>query len=198
VSSTKIGIICEDENDFLAVSTIIRRVLDQDANKVAFKKRFDGGCSFIIRKAERWMSELSDVGCKFIIIVHDLDLNPITNMQNDYSKLYAKLSSFNVPKDVAERLICIPVEEIEAWLWSDTRIIQELSKGNKKSHHNPSRIRKPTEELIRISRHSRSKPLYSKNALPVLAEKLNIEECSRKCESMRDLVNFSKRIAVSL
>ena len=84
-------------------------------------------------------------------------------------------------------LICIPVEELEAWFWSDPAIVEEIGRGKGKAHPSPHLIAKPKEALIRLSMAGDKKPRYSTNDNPRLAEKLALDVCAGRCRAFREL-----------
>ncbi|HEY2367446.1 MAG TPA: DUF4276 family protein [Polyangiaceae bacterium] len=177
--------IAEDETDSDALAMLIRRIRPG----VGVTPRHDGGCSAILRKAERWMQNLALVGCTAMIIVHDLDHDHFAGKRRDEKKLRAALSAIPVVGGLP-RHVCVPVEEIEAWFWSDEAIIKRLSGGKKHAHPNPHAIVSPKEELMRISRDAGKKPRYSTSDNEKLAEKLDLVGCAKVCPAFADFQNF--------
>jgi hypothetical protein len=92
---------------------------------------------------------MAQAGCNAFIIVHDLDRNPENNSLNDESELRRKLESSS--SVVNNKYICIPIEEMEAWFWSDPTVIQHIGKGKGKAQVNPDGISQPKEKLIELS-----------------------------------------------
>jgi len=78
-SSTLIGIIAEDDTDCNAVRTVIYRVL---GNNTGIKTWSSKGCSTLRRKLSAKVKAMSNQGCGYCIIVHDLDRNPQNNSLN--------------------------------------------------------------------------------------------------------------------
>ncbi len=188
----KIGIIAEDETDINAFREIIQRVFIEKSNKkyrAVIKGRQDGGCGKIVTKATAWARELFDKGYSNIIVVHDLDRLKITNALRDINQLKLELAKIKFPSNCSN-FICIPIEEMEAWFWSDDNIIHKISKGKGKAHLTPELIIKPKEKLIKLSRDKGKKPLYDTNDNEIYAKILDLDKCRTRCPSFDSLVKF--------
>jgi hypothetical protein len=134
-------------------------------------------------------------GCDAFIIVHDLDRNPKNNSLNDEKQLrdHLELSCSNI--NSIRKYICIPIEELEAWFWSDPEVVKYVGRGKGKAHPNPHLIIKPKEELIKLSIGENRKPRYSTNMNLELAEKLNLELCATRCPSFKNLLDFLQSLS---
>lgn len=190
-----IGIIGEDDTDVRTVKVLLRRILP-DSIGIRTRAPATGGCARMRRCAAMFMRELVNGGCNALVIVHDLDLNPENNQLNSIEALRQQLNKIPYPQN-AERLICIPVEELEAWFWSDQDILDHVGRGGAKAALHPHSIRKPKEELRRLSAKFHRKPVYSTNMNEELAAKLNIQICAERCESFKQLHNFVVRLFVT-
>jgi hypothetical protein len=134
------------------------------------------------------MRELAERGCGFIVIIHDLDRG--RNMQlNDEKALRDHLHTHQVPAGV-HRSICIPVEEMEAWWWSDPDLVKRVGRGKGKAIASPHLKASPKEALQRLSCDAGGKPLYSTNDNPSLAKAVNLDLCAKKCHSFASLRDF--------
>jgi Domain of unknown function (DUF4276) len=128
------------------------------------------------------------------IIVHDLDRNPENDALNDEVKLRKTLEASS--SDVTNKCICIPIEEIEAWFWSDKEVVHHIGQGKGNARANPHLISQPKEKLIELSKGENRKPRYSTNMNVELAEMLDLEICADRCPSFKDLVEFLKSLQV--
>lgn len=182
-----IALIGEDETDCNTVRKIVHRVLGQS---VGTKKWASKGSGILKRKLKSQLKILSSKGCNAFIIIHDLDRNPLNNSLNDEVKLRQALESLSSDLPESTKHICIPIEELEAWFWSDPEVVQHVGKSKGKAHPNPHQINKPKEKLIALSVGENRKPRYSTNMNVELAEKLNIEICSKRCPSFQELLCF--------
>jgi hypothetical protein len=183
-----IAVIAEDETDCNTIKKVIHRVLGED---IKIKHWASKGCSALKKKLTAQMKELSRRGCNVFVIIHDLDRNPQTGSLNDDQKLRKDLESKIFEDRLIEKNhICIPIEELEAWFWSDPEVVAYIGQDKGKAHPNPHQIRSPKEKLIALSKGENRKPRYSTNMNPELADKLNFELCSARCPSFKNLLNF--------
>lgn len=187
MSGSRVALLAEDETDCDAVGELVRRIASDAGNpRVGVKKYWGHGCSRLRRKAEQKIKLMAADGCAAAILVHDLD-------RNDEDALRAELSRIEVPAGVW-RHICIPVEELEAWFWSDPRVLQIVGRGEGKEHPEPHRIKSPKEALIRLSRGADRRPRYTTNDNPSLAKELDLALCAKRCPAFRDLARFVRDV----
>ncbi len=180
------GVLVEDATDADALRVIIQRHLGTGTKVKALSGK---GCARLRAKAEPWLKQLAHLGFKRAILLHDLDRNPSNSGLNDIHKLSSELQAISVPTGI-ERLICIPIEEMEAWFWADEAVVKVVGRGEGKAHPTPHNIVSPKEELVRLSRAANGKPRYSTIDNASLASKLDFSLCSKKCESFRVLLSF--------
>ena len=187
MSNLRIAIIAEDNTDCQTVRKIVHRLLGTD---ISIEMWGSNGCPMLKRKLTAHLETLSRKGCNVFIIVHDLDRNPQNSSLNDESQLRKKLeeltSSFQGIKH-----ICIPIEELEAWFWSDPEVIKHIGRGKGKAEANPDKISKPKEKLIKLSEGENGKARrYSVNKNVDLAAMLNLDICADRCPSFKELHTF--------
>jgi hypothetical protein len=191
MSNIKIALIAEDNTDCEAVRKIVHRVLGKE---VTTKKWASNGCSALKRKLTAKLKVLSSEGCNIFIVVHDLDRNPQNDSLNNEIELRSKLETLSSGVKTSNKHICIPIEELEAWFWSDPEVIEDLGGKKGKAQVNPHQIKSPKEELIKLSVGENRKPRYSTNMNVELAAKLNLELCYDRCPSFKDLLNFLRSL----
>lgn len=187
-----IGVIAESDIDCSTVATLIRRLAAERGRApgtLGVRKRAANGCSKLRRRAQRWMAELADEGCSAAVLVHDLDRNPCTHALNNEAELRRELSALRCPREL-RRLVCIPVEEIEAWFFASPRVMAQIAGTQAKINSSPHLIAGPKELLKQLSRGANRKPRYSPNDNPRLAEELELDECARRCPAFRELQTF--------
>jgi hypothetical protein len=188
--SLRIGVLTEDETDSAALGVLIRRIAKKTSQlSVGVDPRHGNGCSHLRRKAEANLRELAQRGCAGVVLLHDLDRNPSNGELNDERELRRRLDEIAVP-DGLQRLVCIPVEELEAWFWADPSVVQEVGRGRGQDHASPHAIKKPKEALMRLSLGANHKPRYSTNDNVRLADKLDLDLCARRCPSFHSLREF--------
>jgi hypothetical protein len=193
MSKLRIALIAEDNTDCEALLCIVRRVLNNP--RISTKKwcPVKGGCSALRRKLDKVISTLYGLECNAFIVVHDLDLNPENGTHNNEAELRKQLEEKVTASEVKLSAchICIPIEELEAWFWSDPKIIEYIGKGRGRASANPHLVVKPKEKLIRLSTNNqKGKASYNTNRNAELAEMLDLDLCAQRCESFRDLRTF--------
>ncbi len=181
----RFGVIAEDDSDFRVARVIIHRL---GGERLTIRRRVTNGCSKLDQKLGIWQSQLVDEGCNALIVLRDLDRN-VLNSLNDEGALRRRLEQAEVPTGVS-RLICIPIEELEAWFWSDPKVVQTVGRGQGKASASPHRIARPKEELIRLSMKASGRPLHSSNDNEKLAQILDLDLCAQRCVSFRNFRNF--------
>ena len=133
---------------------------------------------------------MSREGCDTFIVIHDLDLNPNNNDLNNEAQLRQDLEEKSSHLKADDKHICIPIEEMEAWFWSDPDVLSHIGGQKGKAKENPHLIRRPKEELMKLSCGENRRPRYSTNDNVKLAAMLNLEICSDRCPSFRNLLIF--------
>ncbi|CAD5946936.1 hypothetical protein PCC7805_02312 [Planktothrix agardhii] len=191
MSKIKIALIAEDDTDCDAIRKIVHRVLGED---VTTKKWASKSCSTLKRKLRAKLKLLSTEGCNIFIVVHDLDRNPENGSLNDEPTLRSRLESLSSGVESLNKHICIPIEELEAWFWSDPEVIEYLGGEKGKAQVNPHQIKSPKEELIKLSVGKNKKPRYSTNMNVELAARLNLDLCCDRCPSFKDLLKFLRSL----
>ncbi len=199
MAEIEFGVLAEDDNDCKVIRVVVRRIFEKcgvDQGRWRLHARAGKGCAKLRRKTAGWLVELADKGCTAAIIVHDLDRNPFNGSLNDEAVLERELSAIPVPRGL-KRLICIPVEEIEAWFFSSEKALERACGKPQKAHLSPHLIVRPKERLIEMSRGTNKKPRYSENDNSKLAEDLDLAECTRRCPAFGALHAFLLRLAAS-
>lgn len=184
--SSPVGVVAEDETDYRAIRAIIKRVA---GSNVGTRKRIGNGCSKIRVKAGVWLNQLAQEGCEHAIVLHDLDRNPLNQAINDEAALRADLFETCRTSSISH-LICIPVEELEAWFWADPVVVKHVGRGSGTASASPHNVVSPKEALMRLSRGANKKPRYSTNDNEELADMLDISLCRSRCVSFDQLVRF--------
>ncbi len=180
----KVGIIAEDDSDVESAKILIRRIADKD--KITFKKFVGQGCGRIKRKCHSWALNLHLKGCRYLILIHDLD-------RNELKKLKSDLEDAVSPSPITPYLICIPVEEMEAWWLSDPAAIKNALnlKNIPKIIGNPQDIQSPKEHIGKlVNQYSeKTKVFLNTEHNPVIAEHLDLIK-ARQCNSFIPFFDF--------
>jgi len=191
-----IGVLAEDQTDCDALVILVRRIAKQaKVPTIRVPSYASRGCAKLRAKAESQMKLMLDDGCSAVVLVHDLDRNPNNQQLNDAGKLRRELEQLT-DSIGSRRHICIPIEELEAWFWSDQATVSKATRGNDKAKAQPSPhlIVKPKEALARLSRGLKGKSRYDTKDNKDLAEILDLPLCESRCPSFRDLAHFIRTV----
>jgi len=193
MSNLKIAIIAEDDTDCDAIRTIVHRVLNEKIGKnIGTKKWASKGCGILRRKLPAKIKVLSQEGCNAFVILHDLDRNPQNGSLNNELELRKKLEESISSFQGIHKHICIPIEELEAWFWSDPEVVKHIGRGKGQAKANPHTIPKPKEALLKLSIGENRQPRYSTNMNAELADMLNLKICADRCPAFKGLIEFLK------
>jgi hypothetical protein len=180
-----IGIIAEDNSDYETSKVLIKRIIKKD--NISFKKAIGNGCGKIKRKALDYSRDLKNRGCNLLILLHDLDRNQLVTLK---AELDCKLED----SYIQNYFVCIPIEEIEAWLLSDPngiKVALNLRRApNVKGQ--PEQIPSPKEkleELVSICSNKEKVYLNTKHN-ELIASKICIDTVKQKCNSFQLLHDF--------
>lgn len=187
ISNLRIAIIAEDDTDCDAIRIIVHRILGED---ISIKKWASKGSGILKRKLSAKIKVLSQEGCNAFVIVRDLDRNPQNGSLNNELELRKELEKSISSFQGIHKHICIPIEELEAWFWSDSEVIKHIGRGKGQAKVNPHTIPKPKEELQKLSIGENRKPRYSTNMNADLAAMLNLDICADRCPSFKNLHEF--------
>ena len=189
MSNTLIGIIAEDDSDVNCIKHFVRRI--NPTKTFGFKKFVGHGCGKISRKANSWAKVFKTQGCHVLILVHDLD-------RNKMSELDKRIQDALLPSPIKKYLICIPTEELEAWLLSDEIAFKSIFNIKKELSlpKHPETVTSPKEFIGKIVRTSTDKKVDYINAKhnEKLAEIINISNIEMKCPSFAKLKVFIDKI----
>lgn len=182
-----VGIIAEDDSDVEAARIMMRRIAKSDRIGV---KRFVGkGCGRLRRKCGVWAANLRDRGCGLLIVIHDLDRRGISQVRREIEDALA-------PCPIDNYLICIPVEEMEAWWLADPLAIRKalgLDRTPQVKGH-PEAIPSPKERIgVLVRTCSRKRKIFvntEHNA--AIASELDFDK-AKKCKSFVPFFEFVTR-----
>jgi len=110
----KMGIIAEDDSDVAVIREFTLSLLKP--HNIGFKRFIGNGCGKLQRKCGAWATTLVRQGCRWIILLHDLDTH-------DERRLRTQLTLAIDPARAKASVVLIPKREIEAWLLYDANAI---------------------------------------------------------------------------
>ena len=181
----RVGVIAEDYSDADSVGVLIHRLTNYD--RIGIKRFVGKGCGKIKKKCYKWSEQLRQRGCSLLVLIHDLD-------ENNLADLRTTLNDALNPCPITIHLICIPVQEFEAWLLSDPNAIKTAMHLNKapKIKGQPETISSPKEhlgELIYIASKGEKVYINTKHNSKI-TETLSIDLVRSKCPSFIPFYDF--------
>lgn len=182
-----IGVIAEDDSDVESVRIFISNIT---GTNYGIKKFVGKGCGKLKKKCSAWATQLKQKGCFVLIFLHDLDSG---NLQALRQKIEESLE----PCPIATYLICIPVQELEAWFLSDPAGIKKAMnlKRIPKIKAQPENINSPKEYLEEvIYKASDGERIYvNTKHNSKLSEHVAIGEMRKRCPSFVPFHDFVKK-----
>lgn len=181
------SVLAEDKNDVECLKVLINRLKKSDSEKI--KGKGFSSCGNMLNKGKRELKQHEQRGCNKFIICYDRDDSTVDQRRQEVIRKIIE------PSGIKKDNICIliPVEEMEAWILADIVSVTKAIPSWKpnKEFSSPERVSSPKEELTRLSRKERSKPLYNyatDNAK--IFKHLDLEIIKKKCPSFRTLAKF--------
>lgn len=115
VLAMPLGIIAEDKSDVSVLRELTLTLLRP--RKIGFKHFVGHGSGKLRRKCSAWAVNLVQAGCRWIVVIHDLD-------RNVEAKLRKELEAAIADVTVRSSIVLIPVQELEAWLMYDSNALR--------------------------------------------------------------------------
>jgi hypothetical protein len=109
-----LGVIAEDDSDVEVLREITLVLLKPQS--VGFKKFVGDGCGKVRRKCGAWAANLARQGCRWLVVVHDLDMHNEKELRSHLTNSIANVRT-------KASIVLIPKREIEAWLLYDGKAI---------------------------------------------------------------------------
>jgi hypothetical protein len=136
----KMGIIAEEDSDVEVLAGITLNLLKP--HSMGFPRFVGNGCGKLRRKCQGWARILVQKGCRWIVVVHDLDA---------YHELELRtyLTQAVEGSGAKASVVLIPKREIEAWLLYDSRAIASAFREHKspKVPGDPESLADPKKHL---------------------------------------------------
>lgn len=180
----KYGLIGEDSGHIDCLTAIIKKLRKTDS--ISYDKFIGRGCGKVKRKAQKWIELLRKKDCNRLILIRDLD-------QDNYNALLRELQGVIENSPISIKFICIPIEEIEAWIISDLDAVYNFFQIKKtaKEFPNPEKVKSPKEEIAKIVKKETSgaKMYLHTRHNQSLIDLTSIEKM-RKCPQFKKLEEF--------
>lgn len=177
------AILAEHDSDAEVLDCIVRKHFE--GRRFSVKRKGYDGCPGLMRKGQRDIRAWIGQGISRFLICHDSDAHPPKSIRE---LVKSKIVGTSVATGYC---IVVPVQEIEAWLIADETAINEVIPSFRfEGHPNPESIDSPKEWLIRKSRASNGKPLYSPTTFnAAVARRLTFDTVAKKCPSFREFLS---------
>jgi len=178
----RLGVIAEDQSDIDVIAEIVAKLTKR---RLALKTFRGHGCGKILNKCGGWARVLREQGCTRLIVVHDLDTAHLPELR-------ARLTDALAQCPISQRVIVIPIREIEAWLLADEVAIGKISKRKQpKPIANPERYMRPKEVLRDLLYRLSDKRIEYVNTVHnrQIASHASVARL-RRCASFHDLEQF--------
>jgi hypothetical protein len=183
---TRIGVIAEDRSDIDVFCEITRKIAKRD---FVIKPFLGKGCGKLRRECSGWAVNLREQNCTLLVLIHDLDNNEISDLQNQLREALGL-------SPIRNSLIVIPVKEIEAWLLSDEDAIRQAMNLRTRVSRipNPETIDNPKEHIERLVEQKSQGRKHYLNTVhnKKIASMINIEKLKR-CKSFLPLEQFLRQ-----
>jgi hypothetical protein len=170
-SNPRIGIIAEDLTDVDCLKILIQKIAVGKTPVLKGRGTNGGGNMLRIETMKKWIRSLYDEECRYLVVVHDLDRNTVSNELNNENELRAKVEKCLADSPISKKCIVIPIQELEAWLLSDIS-------------DRPQTVVNPKEQFKKKDRNYRT----SDNAK--IAKRMDVSLILSRCPSFRPLQNF--------
>ncbi len=180
----RIGVIAEDISDIDVVKALLLKLITR--NSFCVRHFVGDGCGKLRNKCHAWANQLRLMGCSSLLFVHDLDRHRVEQLRRD---LVEALS----PCPIAKNAIVIPVEEIEAWLMSDSEAIKRVFSLKRAPNltGNPESIVSPKEKLESLVwRLSGKRRRYINTVHNAEIAKLTAISSLRRCSAFHEFERF--------
>jgi hypothetical protein len=169
----QIGVLAEEKNDIDVLYQLTCKVIDERSFR--FSKFVGHGCGKLRRKCSAWAQNLLRRGCRYLVVMHDLD-------REDESALRQQLEGAIRGLSYDASLILIPIEELEAWLLCDAHALKRVFSMKKlpRTPIHPEGITGPKEHLRSLVKKSCGKYYFNTIHNEKIASNMtvaNLESC---------------------
>ena len=184
------GIIAEDDSDVGVMREITSKLLRPF--NVGFKRFVGNGCGKLRRKCAAWATVLTQQGCSWIVVIHDLDFN-------DEDQLRTELTNALNAATHRPSIVLIPRREIEAWLLYDGAAIAKAFGANKspKLPGNPEALPDPKKQLRTLVKKSFGKTYIHTIHNQIIARFIKVS-LLQKSKSFSPHIAFSANVRAAL
>ena len=181
------GVFGEDDSDFEMLKVLIRRLAGDD--RLTVGGRGYSGKGELLKSCARDLRELRRRGFHRFVIAQDADTDDLRQIEVTRQRY---LRTIVEPSGI-EKSCCVvlPVQAIEAWILADVDSIAGRFRMKPEPIHEPERLARPKDILVRLSRDDRGVKHYH----PVLhnkivAQGLDLDRVADRCPSFRPLREF--------
>ena len=183
------SILAEDKSDVACLEVLIKRLKNNDSEKI--KGKGFKSCGNMLNQGKRALKAHEQLGYNKFIICYDRDKDTVQQRYQEVISKIIKPSGIKIKKD--NICILIPVEEIEAWILADIQAVSKVFPSWKpiQNFPTPESVINPKEKLKQLSQIKKSKPLYihDRHNQDILKH-VDLKTVKDKCPSFKKLANF--------
>lgn len=183
------GIIGEADSDVLTLKELVARLHERlGLAKPGFETRGFGGCAKLLRSGAKQLELYEAADCERLV-VYDADRDDPAARRRKALTEVVEPAKLTVPC-----FVCVPVQEIEAWLLADTAAVTRVVPRCRDlpEYASPEHQNDPKEELKRICRDPKTRKSIYDTAThnEKVAKYLDLDALLQKCPTARELAEF--------
>lgn len=168
----RMGVIAEDDSDVAVIREVTLSLLKP--KPVNFKKFVGGGSGKLRRKCAAWGRNLVQQGCRWIIVIHDLDVH-------NEIQLRQELEAAIRPAGARASVVLLPKREIETWLLYDAAAIAAAFRESSRAPlpGNPESLLDPKKHLRNLVWKAYRKEYLNTVHNELIAKRINLNSLRR-------------------
>lgn len=177
----KIGLVGESPGDIVSIFNLLSPQMRQGVVFVEMVKRINGDQLGDQKVKHLLRKEYEDHNPDLVIFMRDLD-----GLPNETEKIRLKREYFSEFNSVVDKrgIFLLNIWEIEALIYADIEIFNQMFDCSVPSPENPMSIPEPKEELEEASR--KGKKPYNNSDNPAIFAKLNYQVLKNNCAYFRE------------
>lgn len=179
----KIGLIGEDPNDTLSIEVLLNQKYYNKLKFCTLSKTLKGDQLESKKGKNLVVTNFEQKKCDLAICIRDLD-----SLESDKFQLTYRLDWFNSIKSSlnGKSLLLLNIWQLEALIFADSEIFDEIYGTKIKSNKNPEFIEYPKKELKRLTEKNFKK--FHENDCPTIFQKLRFEIVVKNSKTFKKFI----------